>query len=70
MNIDDVIKELNCDFYVINKIYLYPDKLSDKYIKFNNFNDFIDYIRQNNYDKKRFCTFFNVLELSMSIGIL
>lgn len=70
MNLDDVIKELNCGFYVINKIYLYPDKLSDKYIEFNNFSDFIDYIRQNNYYKKRFCTFFNVLKVAMYIGIL
>lgn len=70
MNLVDVIKELNCGFYVINKIYLYSDKLSDKYIKFNNFSDFIDYIRQNNYDKESFCTFYNVFEVSMYIGIL
>lgn len=70
MNLEDVIKELNCGFYIINKIYLYPDKLSDKYIKFNNFSDFIDYVRQNNYDKKRFCTFYNVFKVAMFIGIL
>lgn len=70
MNLDGVIKELNCGFYVINKIYLYPDKLSDKYIEFNNFSDFIDYIRQNNYDKESFCTFYNVFKVSMYIGIL
>lgn len=70
MNLDDVIKELNCGFYIINRIYLYTDKLSDKYIKFNNFSDFIDYIRQNNYDKKSFCTFYNVFKDAMFIGIL
>lgn len=70
MNFVDVIKELNCGFYLINEIYLYPNELSDKYIKFNNISDFIDYIRQNNYDKKRFCTFYNVLKVAMFIGIL
>lgn len=70
MNLEDVIKELNCGFYVINKIYIYPDKLSDKYIKFNKFSDFVDYIQQNNYDKKSFCTFYNAFEVSMYIAIL
>ena len=27
MNLEDVIKELNCGFYIIHKIYLYPDNL-------------------------------------------
>ena len=70
MNFEDFIRELDHGFYVINKIYLYPDKSSDKYIKFNKFNDFVDYIRQNNYDKESFCTFYNVFEVSMYIGIL
>lgn len=70
MNLVDVIKELNCGFYVINKIYLYSDKLSDKYIKFNNFSEFIDYIRQNNYDRKNFNTYYNAKEQNMYVGIL
>lgn len=70
MSFDDVIRELNCGFYIIQNIKLYPDKLSDKYIKFNKFKDFIEYIQQNNYDKKTFHTFYNVFEVTMYIGIL
>lgn len=37
-------------------------KVKCKYIKFNNFSDFIDYIRQNNYDKKYFVHFIMYLK--------
>lgn len=68
MNFVDVINELN--EHIIQKIRLYNDILSDKYIEFDNFSDFIEYIQQNNYDRKNFNTYYNVKEQNMYVGIL
>lgn len=68
MNFVDVINELNK--HIIQKIRLYNDILSDKYIEFDNFSDFIEYIQQNNYDRKNFNTYYNAKEQNIYVGIL
>lgn len=68
MNFVDVINELN--EHIIQKIRLYNDILSDKYIEFDNFSDFIEYIQQNNYDRKIFNTYYSVEYQNMYVGIL
>ena len=68
MNFVDVINELN--EHIIQKIRLYNDILSDKYIEFDNFSNFIEYIQQNNYDIKNFNTYYNAKEQNIYVGIL
>lgn len=68
MDFVDVINELNK--HIIQKIRLYNDILSDKYIEFDNFSDFIEYIQQNNYDRKNFNTYYNAKEQNIYVGIL
>ena len=70
MNFVDVINELNKNIYLIQKIRLYNDILSDKYIEFDNFSDFIEYIQQNKYDRRKFNTYYKVENHIMLILIL
>lgn len=68
MDFVDVINELN--EHIIQKIRLYNDILSDKYIEFDNSSDFIEYIQQNKYDRKILYSYYNVKEQNMYVGIL